>query len=261
MYIELLTEEIEDWLEKAEDEENLRFLTWSMPEKSDNVIILELLGYYGTIAQTVTKKIASSGQEHQKIAGIFSRYFNEMIHFQSKNILLPVSLVKTKIGNQDYILTTSSFAIPDVISYQLSEELLTFYETLSPSKIVIIDGVHSYQRNINIAPEVHRINSLKSNIDLLGNKNSNFTMMGQSASSFLTYYSNNANIPVELVVVESFPEYDPISSYKLLNELQGDFELDSDFSDLLKEIEIFKRKFSDKSEPTKGVIQYTLYKR
>ncbi|MHA2239473.1 MAG: hypothetical protein ACXAB2_14085 [Candidatus Hodarchaeales archaeon] len=134
----------------------------------------------------------------------------------------------------------------------MSEELLTFYETLSPSKIVIIDGVHSYQRNINIPPEVHRINSLKSNIDLLGDKKSNFTMMGQSASSFLTYYSNNANIPVELVVVESFPEYDPISSYKLLNELQGDFELDSDFSDLLKEIEIFKRKFSDKSEPTKG---------
>lgn len=252
MYIELLTEEIEDWLEKAEDEENLRFLSYSKPRKSDNVIIIELLGYYGTIAQTITKELYSLANENQKIAGIFSSYFNEMIQIQSENILLPISLISTKIGNQSYILTTSSFAIPDVISFQLSEELLTFYETLSPSQIIIIDGVHNYQRKIEKSPKVHRIKSFQSDIDLLGNNHSTFTLMGQSASSFLTYYSNAANIPVELIVVDSFPDYDPISSYTLLNELKVDLALDPDFSDLLSEIDLFKNTFRSKKEPILG---------
>jgi len=197
----------------------------------------------GSHAQTITNELHSVAKEKQKIAGIFSSYFNEMIQIQSENILLPVSLIKTKIGNQSFILTTSSFAIPDVISFKLSEELLSFYETLSPSKIVIIDGVHSYQRKIESSPEVHRIKSFNSDIDLLGSKNSNFTLMGQSASSFLTYYSNAANIPVELIVVDSFPDYDPISSFQLLNELKVDLPLNSDFSDLLREISIFKNNF------------------
>ena len=94
MYIEILTEEIEDWLEKAESEEHLRFLSWSKPEKSENVIVIELLGYYGTIAQTVTRELHSLSKENQKIAGFFSSYFNEMIQIHSENILLPVSLMK-----------------------------------------------------------------------------------------------------------------------------------------------------------------------
>ena len=44
MHLEKLTEEIEEWLEKAE-EETLRFLGRSIPDNIDGIIILELLGY------------------------------------------------------------------------------------------------------------------------------------------------------------------------------------------------------------------------
>ncbi|MHA2113412.1 MAG: PAC2 family protein, partial [Candidatus Hodarchaeales archaeon] len=162
MNIEELTEEIEDWLEKADEEETLKFLKYPLDENPEEVIIIELLGHYGAVAQSVAKKLLSAGKNHEKLAGVFSSYLTEMIQLQAGSILLPISIVKTRIGTKNFIITTSSFPIPDVVSYQLAEELLRFYNKLNPSKIILIDGVHSYDRDIATPPTIHHITSFNS---------------------------------------------------------------------------------------------------
>ncbi len=240
MYLEKLTEEIEEWLEKADEGETLRFLGRSVPKNTDGIIIIELLGYYGAIAQTITKELQALSHENLKLAGVFSSYFNEMVQLIAEDILLPISLVQVQIGSNRFILTTSSFAIPDVISYQLAEELWSFYLKLNPSKIIIVDGVHNYRRDILTVPEVHRVVSSNAGVELQKSNTSDFTMMGQAASSFLIYYSNVENIPIELLTVDSFAEYDPVSALELLKILTRDYKIDSDFTNLLKEVEGFK---------------------
>ncbi len=245
MYIEKLTEEIEDWLEKADEEETLRFLGYPLHEKVDGVIILELLGYYGTVAQTVSKELYSIAHKSSKLAGVFSSYFNEMIQLSSEDILLPVSVVKVEIGANTFIITSSNFLIPDVISYKLSEELWSFYSQLNPLKIVIIDGVHNYTRNIATLPRVHKVKSYESVIQLSEHSNSNFTMMGQSASSFLSYYSNPLKVPVEMLVVDSFTNYDPASALEVLKVFTDEFNIEYDFSNLIQEVKEFENTFQE----------------
>ena len=243
MYLEKLTEEIEEWLEKADEEETLRFLGKPIPENTEGVIILELLGYYGAVAQTITKELQRLSKKSIKLAGVFSSYFNEMVQFMAEDILLPVSLVQVEIGSNQFILTTSSFAIPDVISYQLAEELWSYYLKLKPSKIIIIDGVHNYRRDILSVPEVHKVNSSRSGVKFQNENASDFTMMGQAASSFLTYYSNADNIPIELLTVDSFADFDPVSALELLKMLTHDFGIEHDFSNLIKNANAFKNSY------------------
>ncbi|PWI49662.1 hypothetical protein CEE45_00605 [Candidatus Heimdallarchaeota archaeon B3_Heim] len=248
MHLEKLTEEIEEWLEKADEEETLRFLGRTIPDNTEGIIILELLGYYGAVAQTVTKELQTLSQKSLKLAGAFSSYFNEMIQLIDEDILLPISLVQVKIGSNRFILTTSSFAIPDVISYQLADELWSFYLKLNPSRIIIIDGVHNFRRDASSVPQVHQVNSSKSGVEFKENIDSDFTMMGQAASSFLTYYSNVENIPIELLTVDSFADYDPVSALELLKVFTHDFKIEHDFSNLLKEVSSFKDTFQASKE-------------
>ncbi|MHA2238917.1 MAG: PAC2 family protein [Candidatus Hodarchaeales archaeon] len=246
MNIEELTEEIEDWLEKADEEETLKFLKYPLDENPEEVIIIELLGHYGAVAQSVAKKLLSAGKNHEKLAGVFSSYLTEMIQLQAGSILLPISIVKTRIGTKNFIITTSSFPIPDVVSYQLAEELLRFYNKLNPSKIILIDGVHSYDRDIATPPTIHHITSFNSD-----------TMMGQVASSLLTYYLNPRNIPVELLLVDSFAEADPISSLEVLTSLNREYGEVLDLSDIKDEASNFKgnfKKFNGKSSSIKEVL-------
>jgi predicted ATP-grasp superfamily ATP-dependent carboligase len=240
MHIEKLTEEIEDWLEKADEEETLRFLGYPFKEKVDGVIIIELLGYYGAVAQTISKELHSISYNTSKLAGFFSTYFNEMIQFNLNDILLPVSIVKVEISGKTYILTSSNFPIPDIISYQLSEELWSFYSKLNPSKIVIIDGVHNYKRNIENIPCVHKIKSYESIVQLSKQSSSNFTMMGQSASSFLSYYFNPLKIPVEMLVADSFANYDPFAALEILKVLTDELKIDYKFEKLIQEVKKFQ---------------------
>ncbi|UCE14341.1 MAG: hypothetical protein JSV04_03985, partial [Candidatus Heimdallarchaeota archaeon] len=135
MHIENLTGEIEEWLEKAEEEENLKFIKQEDIELSKETIVIELLGYYGSVGQIVSEEIQRMCSEKKKLAGFFSSYINEMVQLLSEEILLPITLLQSKIGSKEFILTTSNFAIPDVISYQLSEELYTFYKRNNVSKI------------------------------------------------------------------------------------------------------------------------------
>jgi predicted ATP-grasp superfamily ATP-dependent carboligase len=245
VYIEKLTEEIEDWLEKADDEETIRFLSYPLEEKIDGAIILEFLGYFGAVAQIVSKEIHSVTRKSSKIAGIFSTYFNEMIQLSSKDILLPISIIQAEIGSNTFIISSSNFPIPDIVSYQLAEELLSFYDRFNPSKILIVDGAHSYTRSIAKTPHVHRISAKNFDIHVSDKMNSNFTMMGQSASSFLLYHSNLLNIPVEMLIVDSFANYDPVSALEILKTIAQEFEIEIDFSNLIKEVSEFKNSFQD----------------
>ena len=257
MNIEELNEEIEDWLEKADEEETLKFLKYPLDENPEEVIIIELLGHYGAVAQSVAKKLLSAGKNQEKLAGVFSSYLAEMIQLQAGSILLPISLVKMRIGTKNFILTTSSFPIPDVVSYQLAEELLLFYNNLNPSKIILIDGVHSYDRDIATPPSIHHITSFDSDKTQNGGKKSNFTMMGQVASSLLTYYLNPRKIPIELLLVDSFAEADPISSLEVLNSLNREYGEVLDLSDIKDEASNFKgnfKKFNGKSSSIKEVL-------
>ncbi len=257
MNIEELTEEIEDWLEKAEEEETLKFLEYPLKENLEGVIIIELLGHFVTVSQSVARKLISTGKNHKKLAGAFSSYLTEMVQLRAGSILLPISLVKVRIGKNNFIITTTSFPIPDIVSYQLAEELMLFYERLNPSKIILIDGVHSYNRDIATTPSIHHITSFKSDISSLEDEKSNFTMMGQVASSLLTYYLNSSNIPIELLLVDSFADTDPISSLEVLTQLNRDYGDILDLSDLKEEAINFKnnfKKFNGKSSSIKEIL-------
>jgi predicted ATP-grasp superfamily ATP-dependent carboligase len=257
MNIEELTEEIEDWLEKADEEETLKFLKYPLGEKLEKIIIIELLGHYGAVAQSVAKKLLSAGKNQEKLAGVFSSYLTEMIQLQAGSILLPISIMKVRIGITNFIITTTSFPIPDVVSYQLAEELLQFYNQLNPSKIILIDGVHSYDRDIATTPAIHHITSFHSDKSQNGGSKSNFTIMGQVASSLLTYYSNPSKIPVELLLVDSFAESDPISSLEILTSFNSEYGDVLDLSDLKNEASKFKgdfKKFNDKPSSIKEIL-------
>ena len=92
----------------------------------------------------VANEVQKLCQKTKKLAGFSSNYLNEMIQLYSGEILLPVSLLRSQIGSQEFILTTSSFAIPDVISYRLAEELYNYYKKNNVSKIFLLDGVYNY---------------------------------------------------------------------------------------------------------------------
>jgi len=257
MYIEELTEEIEDWLEKADEEETLKFLKYPHEENLEGAIIIELLGHYGAVAQSVAKKLLSTGTNQKKLAGVFSSYLTEMVQLKAGSILLPISLVKVRIGSTNFIITTTSFPIPDVVSYQLAEELMLFYNRIKPSKIILIDGVHSYNRDIATTPTIHHITSFLSDTSRNKETKSNFTMMGQVASSLLTYYLNAKNIPIELLLVDSFAEADPISSLEILALLNQEYGNIIDLSDLKDEASRFKsnfKNFNGKSSSIKEIL-------
>ena len=168
----------------------------------------------------------------KKLAGFFSSYFNEMVQLNSGEILLPITILQSKIGSNDFILTTSNFAIPDVISYRLAEELYRFYQEQKVAKIYLLDGVYNYKRDIKLKPQVHRIKSSEFQIEVKNKEAVNFTLMGQIASSFLTYWSYNGDIPIEIIAVDSFSDYDPISSLELLKVLTHQWGIKADFNEL-----------------------------
>jgi predicted ATP-grasp superfamily ATP-dependent carboligase len=231
--LENLTSEIEDWLEKADEEENLRFLKRTSSGCTENIIVIEILGYYGSVGQLVAEEIKKLSHKNEKLAGFFSSYFSEMIQLSSDEILLPITLLKLNIESQSFILTTSSFAIPDVVGYRLAEELFKFYKELNVSKIILIDGVYNSNRQIDQRPQVHNISSTNYKIDVTNFEKADFTLMGQIACSFLTYWLYSKEIPIEMVVADSFSDYDPISSLELIKNLTKEWGVKkTDFSEL-----------------------------
>ncbi|UCG03539.1 MAG: PAC2 family protein [Candidatus Heimdallarchaeota archaeon] len=239
MQLENLTGEIEDWLERVEEEENLKFIRQMESKPLEGTVAIEMLGYYGSVDRMITKEIQKLSQNTRKLAGFFSSYFNEMVQMYSGEILLPITILQTQIGSKDFILTTSNFAIPDVISYRLAEELYRFYKKQRVSKIYLVDGAYNYKRNIKQKPQVHKITSSEFQIRVTNEKLANFTLMGQIASSFLTYWSYNGDIPIEILVVDAFSDYDPISSLELLKVLTKQWEIEADFNELEKRSQEF----------------------
>ncbi len=219
LQLENLTGEIEDWLDKTDEAETLKFIKRSGSKFPKNTVAIEMLGYYGSVGGLVSEEILKFGHKNEKLAGFFSSYFSEMIQLTSEEILLPITLLQSNIGSQTFILASSSFAIPDVIGYRIAEELFEFYRKNNVSKIILIDGVYNNQRQIDQKPQVHYISSSDSTIDVNNHKEANFTIMGQIACSFLTYWPHRNEIPVEMIVADSFSDYDPISSLELLKNL------------------------------------------
>ncbi len=232
MSIEEFTEELEEWLEKAEDEENIKFIKGNKVDSIEGATVVEILGNYGSVGQLITKEIQKLSTKSKKIGGFFSTYFSEMVQLISDEILLPVTLQQIQLGNQTFILTTCSSTIPDVIGYRLAQLLYEFYNHLKISKIVLIDGVHSFSRRIDKKPFVHKISFNKSQIQILNEFPSSFTLMGQVASSFLTYWEYRNKIPVEIIAVDSFSAYDPISSLELFKALTKEWGVNGDFTEL-----------------------------
>jgi predicted ATP-grasp superfamily ATP-dependent carboligase len=230
MYLDKLTEEIDDLLEKADEEDNIKLIRSDILTSLEGAVAVEMLGFYGSINQMIAKEIQKISQTKKKIAGIFSSYFSEMIQIISGEILLPITIFQIQIGSKFFILTTSNIAIPDIIGYQLAEELYAFYKKQKISKILLIDGVYNNKRKIDKKPQIHKISS--SDMKILNNEVADFTLIGQSACSFLTYWGYKGNIPIEILAVDSFSEYDPISSLELLKILTREWGIGGDFSDL-----------------------------
>lgn len=250
MHLEELTEEIEDWLEKADEEENLKFIGQFNPEFLEGTVAIEILGYYGSVGRLITRELQKFSKQKVKLAGFFSSYFNEMIQLFSGEILLPITVLQSKIGFQNVILTTSSFAIPDIISYRLAEELYRFYKKNKVSKILLIDGVYNNKRRIDNQPQVHRISASEYHFNVQNKQSANFTLMGQIASSFLTYWSYNEEIPIEILVVDAFSDYDPISSLELMKVLAQDWAIEGDFKDLERKSQEFLQSHLQSHEET-----------
>ncbi|MFW9904055.1 MAG: PAC2 family protein [Candidatus Thorarchaeota archaeon] len=248
MHLENLTGEIEDWLEKAEEEENLKFIRQNKSKLPIGTVVFEMLGYYGSVDRILTKEIQKMSQNTKKLAGFFSSYFNEMVQLYSGEILLPITILQSKIGSNNFILTTSNFAIPDVISYKLAEELYRFYQEQMVAKIFLLDGVYNYKRDIKRIPQVHRIKSSKFQIGVENKKSANFTLMGQVASSFLTYWSYNGDIPIEIIAVDSFSDYDPISSLELLKVITHQWGIKADFKELERRSQEFHHLYKQSKE-------------
>ena len=104
MHIENLTGEIEDWLEKIEEEENLKFIRQDESKPLEGTVVIEMLGYYGSVDRMITKEIQRLSRETRKLAGIFSSYFNEMVQIYYGEILLPITILQSKIGSNEFIL-------------------------------------------------------------------------------------------------------------------------------------------------------------
>lgn len=245
MHLEDLTVEIEDWLEKAEKEDNLKFIRQNESKPLEGTVVIEMLGYYGSVDRMITEEIQKMSQETRKLAGFFSSYFNEMVQIYSGEILLPITILQSKIGSNEFIFTTSNFAIPDVISYRLSEELYRFYKQLKVTKIFLVDGVYNYKRDIKQKPQVHRIKSSNYQIEVKNQRPANFTLMGQIASSFLTYRSKNGGIPIEILVVDAFSDYDPISSLEILKVLTQQWGIEANFNELERRSQEFRQMYKE----------------
>jgi predicted ATP-grasp superfamily ATP-dependent carboligase len=227
MHLESLTGEIEDWLEKADEETNLKFLKKITRDSMEEVVAIEILGYYGSVGKLISEEIQKISMKSEKLAGFFSSFFSEMIQISYNEILLPISILKLEIGVKTFILTTSSFAIPDIVGYSLAEELLDFYKKNNVSKIILVDGVYNDKRRIDIKPQVHNISSSNFNIEVKNQHPSDFTLMGQIACSFLTYWRQSREIPIEILAVDAFSEYDPISSLELIKILTRDWGIEN----------------------------------
>ena len=65
-------------------------------------------------------------------------------------------------------------------------------------------------------------------------------MMGQSASSFLSYYFNPLKIPVEMLVADSFANYDPLAALEILKVLTDELKIDYKFEKLIQEVKKFQ---------------------
>ncbi|MFX0171008.1 MAG: PAC2 family protein [Candidatus Hodarchaeota archaeon] len=240
MYFDKLSGEIDDLLEKAEDENNIKFIGEDDYFPHEGEVVIEMLGFYGSVNQIIAKEVQKIALKKKKIAGIFSSYFSEMVQIISGEILLPITIHQVQIGSQPFILTTSNFSVPDIIGYQLAEELFKFYKRQKVSKILLIDGVYNIERNIYKKPQIHKIFSSDFQINVLNNEVADFTLIGQSACSFLTYWGYREDIPIEIVVVDSFSEYDPMSSLELLKNLMLEWGIKGDLNDLEKKSKEFK---------------------
>ena len=244
MHLESLTGEIEEWLEKADEESNIKFIKNIDLDCPTDVIVIEILGYYGSVGRFVSEEIQRLSQKSEKIGGFFSSYFSEMTQISSSQILLPISILKLNIGSKTIILTTSSFAIPDIVGYTLAEELIEFYKKINVSKIILVDGVYNNKRRIDKKPQVHNISSSNFKIEVSNQNKADFTLMGQIACSFLTYWLQNQEIPIEIIVADSFSEYDPISSLELIKALIGEWGIkEADFSELINKSHEFTKSY------------------
>ena len=235
---------IETLLEEVDQKESLRFLIRDNSTPPVGAVAIEILGYYGSVGHLVTEEIQHTAVRRNKLGGIFTSYMTEMVQLSSNEILLPVTILHLEIGNKPCIFTTTNFAIPDAIGYRLAEELYHFYQKHEVSKILLIDGVYNQSRSIDKRPCVHKITSTERQLEVTNESLTNgksFTLCGQIASSFLTYWGND--IPVELFVVDTFAEYDPISSHTLLLYLADKWGFTGDFSSLEKKAQKFKTQY------------------
>ncbi|MFX0014613.1 MAG: PAC2 family protein [Promethearchaeota archaeon] len=248
MHLGNLTGEIEDWLEKADEERNIKFIKDFKPNSIQRTVVIEMLGYYGSVDRMIANEVQKLSQKTEKLAGFFSNYFNEMVQLLSGEILLPITILQSQINSQNFILTTSSFAIPDIIGYRLAEELYKFYKNQNVSKIYLLDGAYNFNRNIEKRPQVHRITSSNLQINVTNKEKANFTLMGQIASSFLTYWGYKGSIPIEIIVVDSFSDYDPISSLELLKVLTAEWGIEGEFSELERRSREFKQLYRQSSK-------------
>lgn len=247
---------IETLLEEAEQEESLRFLVRTDSTPPVGAVAIEILGYYGSVGHLVTVEIQRAAVHMNKLAGIFTSYMTEMIQLSSDEIHLPVTILQLEIGDQPYIFTTTNFAIPDAIGYRIAEELYHFYLKHEVTKILLVDGVYNRSRSIDKKPCVHKIASNGQQLEVTHRSltsGKSFTLCGQIACSFLTY--SGYDIPVEMFVVDTFADYDPISSYTLLLYLAEEWGFTGDFSTLEKKVQEFKahyvRRSEDKTSQTK----------
>jgi predicted ATP-grasp superfamily ATP-dependent carboligase len=235
---------METLLEEMEEEDKLRFIVQNDSAPPVGAVAIEILGYYGSVGHLVASEIQRTAINMNKLAGFFTSYMTEMVHLSSEEILLPVTILNLEIGDHPYILTTTNFAIPDAIGYQIAEELYRFYQKYKVSKILLVDGVYNRGRSIEKRPWVHKIVSKEQKLEVIngGNADENsFTLCGQIACSFLTYWGND--IPVEMFVVDTFPEYDPISSHTLLLYLAEEWGIMGDFTGLEKKAHEFKTQY------------------
>ncbi|MFW9778765.1 MAG: PAC2 family protein [Candidatus Heimdallarchaeota archaeon] len=240
---------VETLLEEMEEEENLRFLIRNEFVPPVGAVAIEILGYYGSVGHLVAHEIRRTTSQMNKLAGFFTNHMTEMVQLSSNDILLPITIQYLEIRDRPYFLATTNFAIPDAIGYQIAEELFRFYQQHKVTKILLVDGVYNSNRSIDKKPRVHKIASNEQRLEVTSEMTTagdSFTLCGQIACSFLTYWGNN--IPVEVFVVDTFPEYDPISSYALLLHLSEQWGFTGNFSRLEEKAQEFKAHYASTLE-------------
>ncbi|MFW9856602.1 MAG: PAC2 family protein [Candidatus Thorarchaeota archaeon] len=232
---------VETFLEEMEEQDNLRFIIQNDFSPPVGAVAIEILGYYGAVGHLVASEIRRATPRMNKLAGFFTNHMTEMVQLSSNEILLPITIQYLEIRDRPYFLATTNFAIPDAIGYQIAEELYRFYQKHKVAKILLVDGVYNRDRSMDKKPLVHKIASNEQHLEVMSEmitSGNSFTLCGQIACSFLTYWGNN--IPVEVFAVDTFPEYDPISSYTLLLHLSEEWGFIGDFSELEEKAHEFK---------------------